>query len=582
MTVAQSSIPELGTAYYAYDAASHLTKKVLGNGCYTYFTYDPAGRTTQLLNCLPDGSPLAYFEYSYDAAGRIVRCFREDGDVIYYGYDLADRLTSEHWYDSSMTPLYAFQWDYDAVGNRVYQYRDGREAYYEYDEANELLHAHETSTDTWSHYSYDSRGNCTLFQEHDGTTYFTYNHANLVTSILFKEGTPNYFHYDAMQRRYAIQESTGLRYFTWDRNGMNILCERDSTDSVVVQYSHGYTPTDGIGSMAGAKDTQDGTYYQWPTYDNRGSILKLTDENDAVVGALQYDAWGRMLYEQVPITPSRFGYQSNWIASRDSAMRLWLSPSRVYAPHLGIFVQPDPQPAEGLPRTFQYVEQNPPTNTDATGSSPDRPSAPTDVSSLPGETANTFGVTEFTVQARLGLICKPCTTPPTHCAKPSVTSETLPQWTSKILDLNANWAKYANAGHDWAPPESAQAYYARVHAHEVARCKSYMQFTQCFVNVSLDITAEPCTVCCSLYLVYARARLAFCELNRIVAAAKGDLDVYSPDMRKPTSPYYQAYRKADDALKKWESQRDAQGAQMFMLLEAYNTCIRVAKLLAWL
>ena len=42
-------------------------------------------------------------------------------------------------------------------------------------------------------------------------------------------GSATYFAYDAELRRYAIEESTGLRYFTWDENGMNLLCERDTT-----------------------------------------------------------------------------------------------------------------------------------------------------------------------------------------------------------------------------------------------------------------------------------------------------------------------------------------------------------------
>ncbi|GAG02238.1 unnamed protein product, partial [marine sediment metagenome] len=78
---------------------------------------DATGRTVQILNCLPDGSPLVYSEYSYDAAGRITKVRREDGDVIYYEHDSVSRLTSEEWYDAGMTQLCCFQWDYDPVGN---------------------------------------------------------------------------------------------------------------------------------------------------------------------------------------------------------------------------------------------------------------------------------------------------------------------------------------------------------------------------------------------------------------------------------------------------------------------------------
>jgi YD repeat-containing protein len=141
MTSAQAASPEVGTAYYQYREDGLLSKKTLGNGCYTYFAYDEARRLTQLLNCFPDGRPLVYFEYGYDGATRITSVRREDATVIYYGYDLADRLTNEEWYDSGMNQLYTFQWDYDLAGNRTYERRGDVETYYTYNEANELLHA---------------------------------------------------------------------------------------------------------------------------------------------------------------------------------------------------------------------------------------------------------------------------------------------------------------------------------------------------------------------------------------------------------------------------------------------------------
>ena len=43
-------------------------------------------------------------------------------------------------------------------------------------------------------------------------------------------------------------------------------------------YTHGYTPIDGIGSMVAANRTASGaTYYQYPVYDHRGTVVRLTD-----------------------------------------------------------------------------------------------------------------------------------------------------------------------------------------------------------------------------------------------------------------------------------------------------------------
>ena len=68
-----------------------------------------------------------------------------------------------------------------------------------------------------------------------------YNGANLVTAIAYKSGVANYFYYDSQMQRYAIEDSAGLRYFTWDRNGMNLLCERDAEGNVTAEYAHGYS-----------------------------------------------------------------------------------------------------------------------------------------------------------------------------------------------------------------------------------------------------------------------------------------------------------------------------------------------------
>jgi len=270
---------------------------------------------------------------------------REDGNVVYYGYDAADRLTSEEWYDAGMAPLYGFQWDYDAVGNRVYEKRGETETYYAYDAANELLHTRRLPDDAWSYFQYDPMGNTTAIQEPGGTTYFAYIGAGLVSAIAYKTGVANYFYYDAELRRYAIEESTGLRYFTWDENGMNLLCERDAAGAVVAEYAHGETPINGIGSLTAAKKADGGsTYYQYPVYDHRGTVMRLTDAEGSVTATYEYDAWGNALQAADSPAGNRFRYQSNWRALRDSGSGLLLSPTRVYDATLGRFLQRDQSP----------------------------------------------------------------------------------------------------------------------------------------------------------------------------------------------------------------------------------------------
>jgi hypothetical protein len=167
---------------------------------------------------------------------------------------------------------------------------------------------------------------------------------NLVTDIKYPGGVMNYFYYDAMLRRYAMGASSGLRYFTWDQNGMNLLCERDSAGSVTAYYTHGYTPVDGIGSAVAVKQNRYGAaYYQYPGYDNKGTQTAITDENGNQVAKYNFNAWGELLSSEVTggISETRLGYQSNWIRLKDSDRDLYLSPTRVYDAKLGRFLGRD-------------------------------------------------------------------------------------------------------------------------------------------------------------------------------------------------------------------------------------------------
>jgi len=168
--------------------------------------------------------------------------------------------------------------------------------------------------------------------------YFTYNDVNLVTTIEYPGGVANYFWYDAMMRRYAMQDSNGLSYFTWDQNGMNLLAERDSAGTVTAYYTHGDVAVEGIGSLVAAKQNRFGaSYYQYPVYDHRGTVVRLVDENGTPTAYFEYDAWGNQLRSDVVggISENRFRYQSNWIDLADSGGKACLSPTRIYCQTVG-------------------------------------------------------------------------------------------------------------------------------------------------------------------------------------------------------------------------------------------------------
>ncbi len=189
-----------------------------------------------------------------------------------------------------------------------------------------------------------------------------------MVAITYKDGTPNTFHYDARGRRYAVEESAGLRYFTWDGNGMNLLCERDESGDVTAEYTHGWTPVDGIGSMVAAVKTDGGgTYYQYPIYDHRGTVVRLVDEAGAVTAYYEYDAWGNALHEEESGATNRFRYQSNWLALEDSDSALYLSAARLYDAETGKFLVVDPIRKCLHPSAYAYAANMPTRRVDPKG-----------------------------------------------------------------------------------------------------------------------------------------------------------------------------------------------------------------------
>jgi RHS repeat-associated protein len=185
-----------------------------------------------------------------------------------------------------------------------------------------------------------------------------------LTSIHYADDVWNRFYYDADQRRYAMEDSNGLSYFTWDTNGLNLLEERDSEGAVVAEYTHGHTPIEGIGSVTAIRQvTPDGTYYMYPAYDHRGTVAKLCKRKalDGYYNLYPYtNAWGQNpTYTENGPTP-RMQYQSNWIWLTDSPNRnLFLTPTRIYHAGLGRFVQRDPIGFADGPNLYAYVQNIP-------------------------------------------------------------------------------------------------------------------------------------------------------------------------------------------------------------------------------
>jgi YD repeat-containing protein len=337
---------------YAHDGSGNFLRKRFGNGAVAYYTYDQAERVSSIRHVKSDGTPIVYFDYARDAAGRIT-CIGREGDLaIYYEYDSIDRLTGEVWRRRSDSgQIYGFWYDYDLAGNRTRMRREFGEgvewesAYYEYDAANALTKRQVMPDDVTTYYAYDANGSLT--KEYDGTdvTYYDYGPHGLITQITPPpaSGNPWRFYYDGKLNRYKMDKGGTIGYFLWD--GMNLLEERDSTGAIVAKYTHGETPIKGIGSVVEAKRiTATTTYFQYLHTDHRGTVYAISDSAQDMIAAHPIDAFGRKIGPTtgaIPSAPNIPLYQTNWCTLIIADDYHCLSPSRVYSPMNGRFIQRD-------------------------------------------------------------------------------------------------------------------------------------------------------------------------------------------------------------------------------------------------
>ena len=368
------------TAYFTYDAASNLTQRLLGNSAKLQATYDAAERAQNWRYTTSGGSPLTYFDYTRDAKGLITKTVREATHTVYYMYDPNDRLTVEIW--RGATPeTYAYRYAYDLAGNRTKATINGQNTYYEYDKANQLTRKGTNALfASATYYTYNRNGSLTDIAEASGTTKFAYNAAGLVARMRWKDASSTYFYYDAALQRYAINQNGTLNYFLW--GGLDVLQELNANGTVKEEYTQAKVPIAGIGQLVEVNRPGQAQAKIYPVMDPRGTITKyVQSDGTTVFASREYDAFGQLIpNSSVGTWPGIFGYQGQaWqeILSADGAQRLLVSPTRLYDPMTGRFIQEDPlvhsrDQRKGFDgrypfNLFEYIGSNPTIGVDPEG-----------------------------------------------------------------------------------------------------------------------------------------------------------------------------------------------------------------------
>ena len=169
-------------------------------------------------------------------------------------------------------------YSYDAVGNRLSSLGV---ASYAYNNSNEL-----TSTPNVT-YSYDNNGNVLSKTDSTGTTTYTWDFENRLTSVTLpgSGGTVN-FKYDPLGHRIYKNSVNGTSVYAYDSD--NLLEETNTSGAVVARYADGPNTDEPLAELRGGAIS----YYE---ADGLGSVSSLSDTAGTLAETYSYDAFGKQI-----------------------------------------------------------------------------------------------------------------------------------------------------------------------------------------------------------------------------------------------------------------------------------------------
>ena len=165
------------------------------------------------------------------------------------------------------------------------------------------------------------------------------------------DGTSTQFHYDALGRRYEIDDANGtVASYVYD--GSNIGLQYDGTNQLVGSFVNG----PGLDNVLA--ETRGASTYDY-LKDGLGSTTALVDAAGSVVDAYTYSAFGQQSASGA--VPNPFTYTGREFDARTG---LYYVRARYYNPAVGRFVSEDPLPSTN---PYPYVSNCPTTFSDPQG-----------------------------------------------------------------------------------------------------------------------------------------------------------------------------------------------------------------------
>ncbi len=278
------------TETYVYDALGYLIEATGRDGKVTRYTYTGLGKplTEAIYASAAANAPAAETVYTCYKNG-LTRSITADGSTVQYTYDTHGNVLTDR--DETATRTYT----YDSRGRKSgYTLTVGdteiSTATYAYDDLNRLVSVTESGVTTT--YTYDANGNRASQTTGEVSVAYTYNDANLVTSLTNTLTNAS--------GKAVVASAFAYTYYA-DGNQHTKAETMLGGDPVTTTYVY-----DGLGRLTAETKGEDSITY---TYDNRGNRVGMTADGKATTYV--YDANNRLVFETTGEAAIVYAYDAN-------------------------------------------------------------------------------------------------------------------------------------------------------------------------------------------------------------------------------------------------------------------------------
>lgn len=254
----------LRSTVYTYDKNNNVSRITDEEGKSTRYTYDKLDR---LLRTTDDKDN--YQENTYDARDNIIKKRDKNGKITRYTYDAADQLSKTKDANNRTTSI-----TYDSNGNRktITDPKTNTTTYY-YDEMNRLYSISDPNGNEWE-FEFDANGNQTAKITPNGEAVRKeFDVLNRVKKV--KEYNANgslkrqiSYTYDANSNRASMTDNNGTTRYTYD--ALDRLTSVTDIFGKTIAYTY-----DGIGNIKSLKYPHNKTVHY--AYDKKEQLSKVTD-----------------------------------------------------------------------------------------------------------------------------------------------------------------------------------------------------------------------------------------------------------------------------------------------------------------